>query len=473
MTRTVTGAIPVLVALIAACREQPPDTPPAPLPEVRLETTVEGVLEDSDTVVDGSREDRWALELAAGQRAHLELRADSFDAELRILGPSGLPTASNSDALGRDAALILLAAAGGRYTVAVRAAGADPARGHYRLTVRGVRDSVVAPGVIGTLAAGDSIAGVLEAGDSVTASNRGYGRRHLGLVDYYRFTADGDGWVSVELRSPQFDAYLAVGGYSGGWRGQHDDDGAGGTDARIVQEVAANEPYMVAAASFGGDRVPGLYSLAIRRLPPPGAGPADSSELGRREVIPLALVPGEARVCAGKPLGTAVPYDRARRQFHPMRVVANSIRPTHDGDSVFTDDLSLDDVSRVELVLCMERRQTVVQVCRYVGPSITRYRYRWAARLLEARTARVLVETSVQGSPPRPCGYSEPYSLTAIHGSHEDARAALADIRPRLATWIRHAAADSALPAPPPRSAARAGGRRDASGQRAPGTKPK
>jgi hypothetical protein len=473
VARTVTVPIPALVVLLAACQEQPPSPPLAPLPEVRLEATVEGVLEDRDTIVDGSREDRWVLDLAAGQRAHLELRADSFDAELRVLGPGGLPAASNNDALGRDAALILHAAAGGHYTVAVRTAGADTARGSYRLTVRGVRDSVAAPGVIGTLAVGDSISGVLEAGDSVTAANRGYGRRHLGLVDYYRFTADGDGWVSVELRSPQFDAYLAVGGFDGGWRGQHDDDGAGGTDARIVQEVVANEPYMVAAASFGGDRVPGLYSLAIRRLPPPRAGPDDSGELGRREVIPLALVPGEARVCAGKPLGTAVPYDRARRQFHPMRVVASSIRPTHDREGLITDDLSLDDVSQVELVLCMERRQTVVQVCRYIGPSITRYRYRWSARLLEARTARVLVDASVLGGLPRPCGYSEPYSLTAIHGSHEDARAALADIRPRLARWIRHAAADSALPAPPPHSTSRAGGRRDESGQREPGTKPK
>jgi hypothetical protein len=119
--------------------------------------------------------------------------------------------------------------------------------------------------------------------------------------------------------------------------------------------------------------------------------------------------------------------------------------------SVFGDSGS-GDPSEPELVLCMERVENVVQVCYYNGPSITRYRYRWIARLREARTGRLLAEERVEGDRPRACGFSEPYSLTVISGSHSHYSSALSDMRPRLAPWLTHQPGDSALPAAPPRA---------------------
>jgi hypothetical protein len=430
------------------------------LPAITPGDTLRGELADGDSIVAGSREDRWALDLAAGRRVYLELRADSFDAELRVRGPNGLLVAANHDALGRDAALAFRAAASGSHTAVVRSAGPHPARGSYRLLAVALPESAAGPGVIPTLAVGDSVVGVLEFGDSLTEPARGTQPDPLrGLVDYYLLRADSSGWVAIELRSTHFDAYLAAGD-SAGWSGPHDDDGAGGTDARLVWQVDAGRHYSVAAASFGADRAPGAYFLTVRRTAAPRAASREPEGWNGR-VRPLALAAPEVRVCHGKPMAHAAAYDRARRQVHPMRVVSGTLT-AGDGDTAAADP------SAVELVLCMERTSVVLQVCRYNGPSITRYRYRWTARLLEARTARALAEERVQGDAPRQCGFSEPWNLTVLGGSHEWYGAALTDIRPRLERWFQHEAADSAMPALPRRSATAAGAR-TAGGKREPG----
>lgn len=445
----------VLLLAIAACADEPPPAA-APPPQVRLGEPVRGELALSDSVVAGSREDRWSLDLAAGQRVYVTLRADSFDAELRLRDTAGMLAAFNNDALGRDAALAYRAVAAGRYTVAVRGRG-TPARGGYELIAAALPDSAAAPGATPIIAIGDSVVGVLEYGDRMTEAARGYERpdRLRGLVDYYRFRSDSSGWVAVELRSPHFDAYLAVGD-SNGWNGTRDDDGAGGTDARLVYAVEAGRKYTLAAASFGAERAPGAYTLTIR----PTTGPRTASgttEPAGGTVEPLTLPTPESRVCQGKGVRAAPAYDRARRQRHVMSVVS--------GGATYPADSGAVEPSQVELVLCMERSAVVMQVCHYNGPSITRNRYRWTATLLEARTARRLAEASVQGDMPRACGFSEPWSLTVIGGSHESYGQALADLQPRLAQWIQHEAADSALPALPRRIAsagpARPGGKRE------------
>lgn len=450
----------LLLSAMCACADEPPPPAPPPPPQIRLGVPVSGELAPGDSVLDDSREDLWALDLAAGQRVYLALRADSFDAELRLRGPDGILAAFNKDALGRDAALAYRADTTGRYTVAVRGARGSRARGAYQLIAAALPDSAPAPGSAPLIAVGDSLTGVLEHGDSMTEPARGYQRpdRLRGLVDYYHFRADSAGWVAIELRSPQFDAYLAVGD-SSGWSGTADDDGAGGTDARLVWAVEAGRHYSLAAASYGADRAPGAYTLTIRRATAPrAAGPAAETMSGR--VRPLTLLTPEARACQGKSMGAALAYDRARRQSHVLSIVS--------GAQTFPADTASADPSQTELVLCMERSAVVMQTCHYNGPSITRYRYRWTATLLEARTGRRLAEETVQGDMPRACGFSEPWSLTEIGGSHDHYAEALSDVRPRLARWIAHEAADSTLPALPRRiagGAARSGGKRDPNGK--------
>lgn len=448
----------LLLLVMAACAEEPPPPAPPPPPQIHLGEPVRGELALSDSVVAGSREDRWSLDLAAGQRVYLTLRADSFDAELRLRDTAGMLAAFNNDALGRDAAVAYRAVVAGRHTVAVRGRG-TPALGGYELIAAPLPDSAAAPGASPVIAIGDSVVGVLEYGDHMTESARGYQRpdRLRGLVDYYRFRSDSSGWVAVELRSPHFDAYLAIGD-SSGWNGTRGDDGAGGTDARLVYAVEAGRKYTLAAASFGADRAPGAYTLTIR----PTTGPRNVSrttELTGGTVQPLTLPTPESRVCQGKGVRAAPAYDRARRLSHVMSVVS--------GGETYSADSAAVDPSQVELVLCMERSALVMQVCHYNGPSITRYRYRWTASLLEARTARRLAEESVQGDMPRACGFTESWSLTTIGGSHDSYGEALTDIRPRLARWIAHEAADTALPALPRRFAsagpARSGGKREPS----------
>lgn len=439
----------LLPCALTACTDEPGPPAAPPPPEIRLEAPVTGELSAGDSVVGGSVEDRWTLNLAAGRRVYLTLRADSFDAELRLRGPDGVLAAVNRDALGRDAAIMFRALTSGPHTVAVRSTRDSLARGAYQLAAVALSDSLPGPGIARTLTVGDSVTGVLEYGDSMTAAARGYDRpdRLRGLVDYYHFRSDSNGWVVIEMRAPLFDAYVAAGD-SSGWNGMADDDGAGGTDARLTWPVEAGRHYSVAAASFGADRAPGTYTLTIRPVARPRA--TRETEGSRGNIRPLTLLTPEARACQGKSMRHAPPYDRSRRQSHAMSVVSSTATIAAD---------SAPDPSTIELILCLERTASVMQVCHYMGPSITRRRYRWTARLIEARTLRLLAEESVQGDMPRACGYSEAWSLTEITGSHGWYGEALNDLRPRLARWVQHAAADSTMPGLPRRVATAARGR--------------
>lgn len=75
----------------------------------------------------------------------------------------------------------------------------------------------------------------------------------------------------------------------------------------------------------------------------------------------------------------------------------------------------------VQLVLCVEPEETkVIQVCAYTGPDITRYQYYVKVILREAKTGRIVVQTTLYGSMPRACQQTEDYWLTELFGSHVD-----------------------------------------------------
>ncbi|HEX8454649.1 MAG TPA: PPC domain-containing protein [Longimicrobium sp.] len=80
--------------------------------------------------------------------------------------------------------------------------------------------------------------------------------------DLYTFRARQGERVTFTLRSSAFDAYLAVGRMEGGEFDQieSDDDGAGGTDARVTITFSEAGDYVVRANSLGAGET-GAYTL--------------------------------------------------------------------------------------------------------------------------------------------------------------------------------------------------------------------
>lgn len=114
-------------------------------------------------------------------------------------------------------------------------------------------------------------------GDSAVLGGTGGGVRATGRLDgddpvlgdgtrfdLWRYVAATEGSVEVVLSSADFDAFLLVGSGEGGELAvmAEDDDGAGGTDARVRLPVRAGEVYhLVATSVFPGEE--GAYRLRV------------------------------------------------------------------------------------------------------------------------------------------------------------------------------------------------------------------
>ncbi|MDB4950932.1 MAG: peptidase, partial [Gemmatimonadetes bacterium] len=106
------------------------------------------------------------------------------------------------------------------------------------------------------LPSGAAAAGTLQDGDPRLEDGS--------LYDLYFFAAQAGQAVTVEMRSPAFDAYLSWGRMNGGkfeelgW----DDNGAGGTDARLSVTAPAGGVYVVRANARRAGQT-GPYTLAL------------------------------------------------------------------------------------------------------------------------------------------------------------------------------------------------------------------
>jgi hypothetical protein len=108
----------------------------------------------------------------------------------------------------------------------------------------------------GTIQPGQSVTGQLTASDPTLNDGSHY--------DVWRFRGQAAHRYRVTMRSDDFDAYLAVGVSAGeACDGcQTDDDGAGGTNARVEFIGSADGTYEIRANSYDADRTGG-YELTL------------------------------------------------------------------------------------------------------------------------------------------------------------------------------------------------------------------
>jgi hypothetical protein len=102
------------------------------------------------------------------------------------------------------------------------------------------------------LRAGQSVAGQIEEDDAELQDGSFY--------DAYEFEGRAGERITITLRSGDFDTYLHL--MSGETRIAHDDDGAGGTDSRIVVTLPATGKYLVVANSMEKGKTGG-YTLQL------------------------------------------------------------------------------------------------------------------------------------------------------------------------------------------------------------------
>ncbi len=250
---------------------------------IRAGQTISGRLEASDPrLSDGSYYDLYRYEGRAGDRIVITMRSDAFDTHLswgRLAGSTFTADESDDDgAGGTDSRLTVTVGSGGSYGIRANSFDGDET-GAYTLTVELVGGaSAPAPGSAGAMeiAAGQTIHGRLDGSDPRLSDDSHY--------DLYVYRGSPGEEISITMRSSDFDTYLSGGSIRGGdFQAQDsDDDGAGGTDSRLIATLGTDGTYAIRANSYGGGET-GSYTLEVT------SSAANSSNS-------RTLRPGETRV---------------------------------------------------------------------------------------------------------------------------------------------------------------------------------
>jgi len=228
-----------------------------------------GTISTTDSVMgDGSNYDEWRFTAKARRRYRIVMKSEAFDAFLAIgkgRGSSFDQSATDDDgAGGSDAQLMFVAPADGEYVVRANTLSSGQ-HGEYTLAL--TDEGEVPPLRAAPIAAAQVISGRLDSKDAMTEEGK--------PVDYYKFSTKVNRRYAATLLSTEFDAMLEGGtGGSGAWVKQRsDDDGAGGTNARL--EWVAREAGEVWLAARGLSADTGRYTLSLEDLGevPPRAAP--------------------------------------------------------------------------------------------------------------------------------------------------------------------------------------------------------
>jgi hypothetical protein len=229
----------------------------------------QGTIATTDSLMgDGSRYDEWRFAGKARRRYRIILRSRDFDAFLAVgkgRGRAWDQAMTDDDSGGdTDASLLFVASADGEYVIRANTLS-EGQTGAYTLTL--TDEGEVQPIRAQAILPAQAISGRLESKDAATADGK--------PVDYYKFTTKLNHRYAVTLLSTEFDAVLELGsGAAGTWTKQREnDDGAGGTNARMEWVAREGGEVWIAARGLSSDT--GRYTLTLEDLgeAPPRAAP--------------------------------------------------------------------------------------------------------------------------------------------------------------------------------------------------------
>ncbi|HST61270.1 MAG TPA: hypothetical protein VLK84_21380, partial [Longimicrobium sp.] len=293
-----------------------PRPTPAPAPSsggtIRAGETVTGELTSSDSRLDdGSFADLYTYRGTPGERITITLMSDAFDAFLGG-GPTAASVDSDDDGAGGTNARLqatvgstgqyvirvntLSAGETGRYTLSVQAGGNAP--GPRPTPAPGPRPNPApspapAPssggrtGNGGAIRAGETVSGTLASSDTRLDDGS--------FFDLYTYRGTPGERITVTMSSSAFDAYLSGGTIRGGTITPEasNDDGGGGTNARMEAVVGAGGEFGIRANSIAANST-GAYTLRVESA---GGGGGGTTTAG----VIRAGAPVQGRLAAGDP----------------------------------------------------------------------------------------------------------------------------------------------------------------------------
>ncbi|MDB5453859.1 MAG: peptidase [Caulobacteraceae bacterium] len=224
---------------------------------IGLGKTVQGELSArSGRAGDASLYDLYQFRGRAGDRVRLSLASNDFEPYLSLhKAGQAMDLAFGRDQGQRSAEVAVTLPVDGDYEIWANAATPGQT-GRYSLWL-GRDGAVVAPDVR-PIAYGDTVRGELTAGDAKA--------RDDSLYDVYRFKAARGDEVTVTMRSPMLEAFLAI--HRQGQEGSiatASDDGFGGRDAELSFVAPVDGFYDVWANTLGaGQR--GAYVISLERI---------------------------------------------------------------------------------------------------------------------------------------------------------------------------------------------------------------
>jgi hypothetical protein len=261
--------------------------PAAAQETIRPGQSVSGRLSASDpTLDDGSHYDVWRFPVQAHHRYRVTLRSDDFDAYLSV-GSTALPECDDCEsdddgAGGTDAQVEITGGADGTFEIRANSLS-EGETGDYELTLEddglvedsgehGEHEEEVEMGT--PIGLDEPVTGTLARGDRKVDNS---------YSDTWTYHGRAGETIVVTLRSEDFDAYLQMGEFDGGECTDMDanDNGAGGTDARITVELPDDGMYHLHVSSVDQGDI-GDYTLLVERV--------EDRESG---VPPMPISPGE------------------------------------------------------------------------------------------------------------------------------------------------------------------------------------
>lgn len=255
--------------------ETPDAPPPGAVMALELGTRSPGLLEPGDTISpDGPYEDRWTLDLRAGQRIRVEMTSRDMDSYVIVLAPDGRRLAADDDGgeEGTDAAVGFRAATAGRYLAIASTYSDGPVAGGYRISAIEETGNFPDPGADAPLpAGGQAVHGRLETGDPV-------GSR--GLEDRWTFTGRAGEMARIDVMSSQFDPFAVL--RFGAMAVDSNDDGGEGNNSRLMAVLPQTGTYTLAVMPYSSSSDGGRYSVSLSMSQPPaGAGRVETIRTGQ------------------------------------------------------------------------------------------------------------------------------------------------------------------------------------------------
>ena len=230
---------------------------------IRLGDMIRGELTDqSSRLSDGTPYDAYFFDGKAGQTVAIGMKASTFDSFLilREVGEAHDLASDDDSGGGRDALLRYVLPSDGRYEIRANAVAQD-GRGVYSLSFAERADVAADAGLP------DAIP--IRMGQTLSGRLTDTSPLHDDLTPYqaYRFRGERGQRVQVDMKSKDFDAYLVVRRAGSTIDVVDNDDGGGGTDARVIYTLPATGDYEIRANSVD-NKARGAFTVSLTPGPP-------------------------------------------------------------------------------------------------------------------------------------------------------------------------------------------------------------